>query len=72
MKIYIEGEKSKGLCECCKKMITTTFKVSSVPLSSGNGQVDGILAGTCDFCGHIVSIPQESSARVKEVLTSKK
>lgn len=72
MKIYTQGEKSRGICECCKKLVSTTFKVSSVPLSSGKGHVNDILAGTCDSCGHIVSIPQQSSPRIKEVLTAKK
>ena len=34
MRIYTEGEASKGLCEVCKKLVPTTFKVSSVKLSS--------------------------------------
>lgn len=72
MKIYTEGEKSKGLCEVCKKLVPTTFKVSSVTLSSGKGKVDDILAAKCDHCDHIVSIPQQSSPRIKEVLSNKK
>ena len=72
MKIYTEGEKSKGLCQSCKKLVQTTFKVTSVPLSSGKGRVDDILAATCDHCGHVVSIPQQSAPRIREVLTTKK
>jgi len=71
MKIYTEGEKSKGLCQACKKLVPTTFKVSSVPLSSGKGNVDNILVGKCDHCDHTVSIPQQSSPRIKEVLAKK-
>lgn len=72
MKIYTEGEKSKGLCEVCKKLVPTTFKVSSVKLSSGKGSVDGILVAKCDYCDHTVSVPQQSSPRIKEVLNTKK
>jgi len=72
MKIYTEGEKSKGLCQICKKLVPTTFKVSSVPLSSGKGKVGDILAAKCDNCDHVVSIPQQSSPRIKEVLSTKK
>lgn len=71
MKIYTEGEKSKGLCQVCKKLVSTTFKVSSVPLSSGKGHVDDILTAKCDHCDHIVAIPHQSSPRIKEVLTKK-
>lgn len=72
MKIYTEGEKSKGLCQICKKLVPTTFKVSSVSLSSGKGRVGGILVAKCDRCDHTVSIPQQSSPRIKEVLQTKK
>ncbi len=72
MKIYSEGEKSKGPCRPCKKLVTTTFKVSSVPLSSGRGHVDKILVATCDHCEHIVSIPQQSAPRIKETLSNQK
>lgn len=72
MKIYFEGEKSKGLCKRCKKLVSTTFKVSSVPLSSGKGRVDGILAARCDQCDHVLSIPQQSAPRVKDALYNKR
>ena len=71
MKIYMEGEKSKGLCQTCKKQVPTTFRVSSVKRSSGKGRVDDILAARCDHCDHVVAIPQQSSPRIEEVLRKK-
>lgn len=72
MKIFKENERSKGSCTLCKKVVTTTFKVSRVPLSSGKGYVNDILAGVCDHCGRVVSIPQQSTPRIREALNSKK
>lgn len=72
MKIFKENERSKGPCTLCKKIVTTTFKVSRVPLSSGKGHVSDILAGICDHCGSVVSIPQQSTPRIREALNSKK
>lgn len=72
MKIFKVGEKSKGICSKCKSLVPTTFSICSVPLSSGRGTVDDILAATCDHCGHIVSIPQQSAPRIKETLNTKK
>jgi len=40
MKIFKLGEKSKGVCNDCKKVVPTTFKLCTVPLSSGKGSVD--------------------------------
>jgi hypothetical protein len=71
MKIYKVGEKSKGLCEKCKGPVTTTFSICSVPLANKRARVDDILCATCDHCGHIVSIPQQSAPRIKETLSKK-
>ncbi len=72
MKIFKEGEKSKGPCSKCKKIRPTTFKVSSVPFSSGRGIVNDILVTVCDHCRAVVSIPQQSTPRIREALNSKK
>ena len=69
MEIFKLGEKSKGVCNDCKKVVPTTFKLCTVPLSSGRGTVDNSLAATCDKCDHVVSIPQQSSSRIKEALS---
>ena len=66
MKIYKKGDKSKAICESCKKIVPTTFDTRSVPLSSGKGSVDDILCATCDHCGMVVSIPQQSAPRIRE------
>lgn len=72
MKIFKVGEKSKGVCSKCKTLVATTFSINSVPISSGKGKVDDILCSICDNCGHIVTIPQQSTPRIKEFLTKKK
>lgn len=72
MKIYKLNEKSKGICESCKKLVPTTFKLASVPFSNGHGVVDDILCATCDHCETIVSIPQQSAPRIKEAMNTKK
>jgi hypothetical protein len=72
MKIFKEGEKSRGICQTCKKLVPTTFKVTTVPLCSGKGKVDNILAAICDQCAHLVSIPQQSTPRIREIIASRK
>jgi len=72
MKIYKVGDKSKGLCEQCKKLVSTTFKIKEVPLSSGKKKVSDLLVAVCDRCEHVVSIPQQSSIRIKETLAKDK
>jgi len=31
MKRYHEGEKSKGICEKCREIVTTTFRYADLP-----------------------------------------
>lgn len=70
MQIYKEGEKSKGLCEHCKKMVSTTFKLRTTNLNDENEKpfkVPNILICACDFCNHTIAIPQQSFASIAEV-----
>ncbi len=67
MKFYKENDKSKAICNKCG-LVSTTFKVRDVPFSTKNGYARGILAGVCDKCGEVVSVPQQSTPRIKESL----
>lgn len=71
-KFYCEGEKSVGICKSCRGEVPTTFKATSVPLSSGKGKAEGVLAAICDVCGKVVAIPQQSAPRIREALFGKK
>lgn len=71
-KFYREGDKSKGICTSCKSVVGTTFELKEVPLISGKGSIDGVLAAVCDHCGNLVSIPQQSTARIRDGLFGKK
>lgn len=72
MKFYKENDKSKAICNKCG-LVNTTFKIRDVPFSTKNGCARGILAGVCDKCGEVVSVPQQSAPRIKEYMqTSKK
>lgn len=72
MKIYSEGERSQAVCKSCKSKVSTTFSICRVPYNGGKGFVEDVLAATCNNCGSIVSIPQQSVPRIKETLHSKK
>lgn len=71
-KFYREGDQSKGVCNSCKAVVETTFKLTTVPLMSGKGKVDGVLAAVCNQCSALVSVPQQSVARIREGLFGKK
>ena len=64
MKIYLETEKGRALCER-DGLVTTTFTFRDVPFRNGLDSVSNILVAVCDECGDIVAIPPQSSLEIK-------
>ncbi|MFP5459348.1 MAG: hypothetical protein ACLGG7_11495 [Bacteriovoracia bacterium] len=71
MKIYVEGEATRGICKVCRKQVPATFCIRSVPLSKSKKIVKDILVSTCDVCQHVLGIPQQSAPQIKEVIRQK-
>jgi len=64
MKIVKEGDKSKAVCQFCG-LVAITYNLRDVPFSDNNGIVRNILAGVCDKCGNVASIPRQSTPKIK-------
>lgn len=64
MIILKEGDKSKGPCEKCRKLVNTTFRYA--PLKYNELLIPDILQGFCDECGESISIPHQSSFKIRE------
>lgn len=69
MEFYKEGDKSKAVCEHCKEVVPTTFKVRLTKLKDGSATltVPDVLIAACDRCDRTVGVPQQSFAAVAEV-----
>lgn len=65
MHLYKSGDKSRALCETCGGLVATTFAYRDVPFDDGSGVVHDILAGVCDGCGQVVSIPAQSTPAIR-------
>lgn len=61
---FKEGDKSKGPCEKCQKLVSITFK--NAPFKYKEFIIPNILQGFCDECGDSVSIPHQSTFKIKE------
>lgn len=72
MKILKVGDKSKAICQDCKSLVGTTFKLRNVPFSDGSGIVKNILAGVCDECDRVVAIPHQSTPAIKKAHEAKR
>jgi hypothetical protein len=64
MKIVKEGDKGRAVCETCG-LVTTTYHLRDVPFNDKSGVVKNILAGVCDKCEKVVSIPRQSTPMIK-------
>ena len=64
MSIFKEGDKSKGTCYSCKKLVSTTFRFADCKINEL--VFNNILQGFCDKCGSAVSIPHQSALIIKE------
>lgn len=60
-----ENDKSRGVCEHCG-LVPTTFLHRLVTV--GKAGAIHILAGVCDNCARVVSIPAQSTPHVKNAL----
>ncbi|HYI71205.1 MAG TPA: hypothetical protein VEX87_15730 [Skermanella sp.] len=67
MKIYLEADKGRAMCEN-DGLVTTTFTIRDVSFRDGSGLVSNILVAVCDDCGEVVAIPPQSSLEIKAAL----
>jgi hypothetical protein len=67
---YNEGDKAQGPCYACMKLVTETFAYAEY---KSEGIVNPeILQGFCDECGSPVSIPYQSTYKIREFIDSHK
>lgn len=71
------GDTGAAICESCKTIVATTYKLRDVPLTGyeegdpRNGMiVPGILVGVCDSCSEVVAIPAQTTSDIKNFIDS--
>ena len=64
MKLLFQGDKGKAICEHCG-VVSVTYRYRDVPLSGSGRLVKNILAGVCDQCDRVASIPAQSTPAIK-------
>jgi hypothetical protein len=63
MRCYRAGDKGRALCASDGR-VSTTYRHRTVVFGDGTGTAARILAGVCDRCGRVVSIPAQSVSSV--------
>ncbi|MFN8672916.1 MAG: hypothetical protein U0457_12645 [Candidatus Sericytochromatia bacterium] len=64
MRFVKENDKGKAVCSSCG-LTTITYLLKDVPFSNKSGTVKNILAGVCDKCNEVITIPAQSTAAIK-------
>lgn len=64
MKRYIQGDKSKAICQDCG-LVDTTFDYRNLEIKESGKFVKNILVSLCDRCGSTVSTPAQSTPEIK-------
>lgn len=71
MKIVKEGEKRRVVCPDCG-LTQATYRLRDVSFDDGSGTVENVLAGVCDTCDQVVSLPAQSTSSVKDAYEQRK
>ena len=66
MKIYQQGDQSKGICEGCKAEVDTTFGYRDMSFDDGHGLAQGVLVSICNHCDSVVAIPAQSLPALRQ------
>lgn len=64
MRIVKEGDKRQVICHNCGRS-ETTYLLRDVDFDDNSGTVKNILAAVCDKCHEVVSIPAQSTPKIK-------
>lgn len=60
---YKVGDKTKAVCYFCDKVVTVTYSIQDVPFKQQ--LIKDILAGVCEGCNQVITIPQQSVKDIK-------
>jgi hypothetical protein len=60
------GDASRAICPHCKAMRETVYQYRSVFLNTTKASVPNVLVGVCRVCDRTISLPAQSTPRIKE------
>lgn len=66
------GQKSKAICNHCKRVVSGTYAIRDMKFIDRPGVVKDILVLVCDECNNIVATPPQSTPAIKAAIDSQK
>lgn len=65
---YKVGDKSKAICNRCRKIVPATMRLGNYRISRKKVMIPNILLMYCDNCGKLVGIPHQSTPKIRDGL----
>lgn len=72
MKIWKDGDKSRGLCPSCQRKTNIVFQRRSVTQSAPAVTAEAVLVAVCQECDGIAMIPHQSMPKLREAIQNPK
>lgn len=71
MRILKEGERESAICPGCERRVSIRYEYQVVRLEATGVDVPDVLVGVCTECDEVVSIPAQSTPKLKEAREGK-
>ena len=68
MKVYLEGETIRAICESCKSRQNATFRYDSIKMDNGL-VIDGVMQAFCNRCDFCVAVAPQSTPKIQQART---
>lgn len=62
-----EGDRSRGICQGCRKVVMTRYWPRTIALTEPSyAEVPNVLVACCEECWRIVSVPHQSTPQINK------
>ncbi len=66
MRILKEGDRGQAACPTCEAVVATHYEYRTVHLEQTGVDVENVLVGVCNVCDSTITIPAQSTPKLKE------
>lgn len=71
MRILREGDRGRAICPNCDGRVEIRYEYRTVHLEESDLDVENVLVGVCEECDEVVSIPAQSTPKLKQARATK-
>ncbi len=66
MRMLQEGQRGLAICPNCKGIVEIRYEYRTNHLEESDLDVENVLVGVCEECDEVVSIPAQSTPKLKQ------